>query len=263
MNDDLPQSDATVPAPSTDPAVPSAQPSDPMNSVSGTLPIHENQAAAPDPATSPAIPVAAPTYSAEPPLMVTAEQVAEPVALAAEAPSYHEAQTVPINTPVRTEPTSPVPLPVTTSAPVTPPEEPVKSEPTVSERPAPLTSHLSPSAAEENGNAAQDSVLGVVGEVLGSTGLVLFVLLLLGPLYKNLVGAPTWEALSMIGLLTSLILLGLGFILGLFLRGRVLFKVLIIIFALIAAVFYFGLFGSATISDQLSGLFGPLLNLYR
>lgn len=105
--------------------------------------------------------------------------------------------------------------------------------------------------ASDQYQEAKPSVIGTIGMVLTVIGLILFVLLLLSPLYKEMVGETIWNMIKSVGWLTTIGTLGIGLVLSIFGPGRTVLKVLAIICLLLLAVLYLGVNGYDT-------YFGPL-----
>ncbi|MBI4948498.1 hypothetical protein HY844_03035 [Candidatus Berkelbacteria bacterium] len=116
---------------------------------------------------------------------------------------------------------------------------------------------------DEPKNEPQQSVIGVIGEVVGSTGIIMLLIMLAAPLYRDYLDSSLYLAINTIGFLASFALTGLGFLLALFLKGKGFFKFILFIFLLLSAVMYFGLNTSGTISQYLNQYVAIILDYYQ
>lgn len=108
-----------------------------------------------------------------------------------------------------------------------------------------------------------DSILGTIGEVVGSIGLTVLLVMILSPLYKGIFPASVWEAIKLIGWLTAVGSLFVGFFFSLFSPRKITLKALLLVGLLITLVLFLGVDGSASITDKLNTYIGQYLNYYR
>ncbi len=122
------------------------------------------------------------------------------------------------------------------------------------------------STADVKAEVAEDheeSVIGMIGEVVGTIGIFLFIMLALSPVYKSVFSSSSWDAVKLIGWLTALASLFIGFILSLFSRGKWATKILLLIFMLLALVMFLGINGSDSLKTTIDGLTGGYLSYLR
>ncbi len=115
---------------------------------------------------------------------------------------------------------------------------------------------------KEQSSSGGPSGLAIIAEVIAVFGIILFVILAVSPFFREMLGEDTYEAVQQIGWLSALGTLGLGLILMLFTPAKGLFKVMMFILLLLAAVLFLALQGSpwiASISDYVE----PLVQFYR
>lgn len=173
------------------------------------------------------------------------------------------------------EPVAAAPMPTPPSPPVTN-NEPIISKPAEKITPPTPVKDIYPkldlktpakTTDSEPLNTAVDddspSSLGMVGEVMGIIGIVIFIIMLLSPFYKEIIGTAAWDIVRSVGWITSFITIGIGFLLSLFIRGQWVLKIILFIFVLISALMYFGVNGNATITAQLDTYLGSVLSFYR
>lgn len=115
---------------------------------------------------------------------------------------------------------------------------------------------------KEQSTQTSSSGLAIISEVIAVFGLVLFVILAVSPFFREILGDDTYLAVQQIGWLSSLGTLGLGFLLMLFSKGRGMFKILLLIFLLLAAVLFLAL-GESSLISPISSYLEPLIQFYR
>lgn len=106
------------------------------------------------------------------------------------------------------------------------------------------------------------SVLEVIGETISVFGIITFVLLAISPLFRNMLDSTTYSIVQQVGWIVALIALGLGFILMLFVKGKVLFKVSLFILIVLVTLVFISISNSA-ILEYIGGVADPILELYR
>jgi hypothetical protein len=106
------------------------------------------------------------------------------------------------------------------------------------------------------------SGIGTIGEVLIVFGLIAFLILAASPFFKSTIGG-NWEALKSIGWPTATISLALGFLLFLFNKGRVVFKVLALLLTIVAAIMTAAVFDYGSMIGPLATLLGPIASFYK
>ncbi len=106
------------------------------------------------------------------------------------------------------------------------------------------------------------SGLAIIAEVIAVFGIVLFVILVVSPFFREILGDDTYEAVQQIGWLSALGTLGVGLILMMFSKGKGLFKTMLFILLILAAVLFLALQGSSLISP-VTDLVEPLVQFYR
>lgn len=137
-----------------------------------------------------------------------------------------------------------------------------KAGPVLAETPAkPIVPAVS--APNAPNTAADISAAATIGEVLAFFGIFVLALALLSPFYKTLISGSLYPMITAVAWLVAPVSLLVSFIVLLFAKGKGLLKVAILILLLIAAVFYFGVNTSGTISIQLNNLLGTLFASYR
>lgn len=109
----------------------------------------------------------------------------------------------------------------------------------------------------------QQSVIGVIGEVIGSTGIIMTFVMLAAPFYRDYLDSSLYQAIYTIGFLASFALVVLGFLLSLFLKGKGFFKFILFVFLLLTGVLYFGLNTSGSIAEFLNQYAAILLDYYQ
>ncbi|MEX1051855.1 MAG: hypothetical protein WEC83_00490 [Patescibacteria group bacterium] len=114
----------------------------------------------------------------------------------------------------------------------------------------------------EQAPSGESSGLAIIAEVIAVFGVVLFVILAVSPFFREMLGDDTYEAVGQIGWLSSLGTLGLGLILLLFTKGKGLFKIILFILLLLAAVLFLALQGSSLIAP-ITSYVEPLVQFYR
>lgn len=106
------------------------------------------------------------------------------------------------------------------------------------------------------------SGIGTIGEVLIVFGLISLLILGASPFLKSTIGG-NWEALKSIGWPTVTLSLTLGFILFLFNKGRIVFKIFTLLLALIAAVMTAAVFDYGSMLGPISNLVDPIASFYK
>ena len=108
----------------------------------------------------------------------------------------------------------------------------------------------------------ETSGIGTIGEVLVVFGLIALLLLLVSPLLKSMVGG-SWDAIKSIGWPTTVISLGLGFLLYLFNKGRALFKIFALLLVIVSAVMYLAIFDYSSYLGPLAEMLSPIASFYK
>ncbi len=108
----------------------------------------------------------------------------------------------------------------------------------------------------------ESSGIGTIGEVLIIFGFVALLLLAASPFVRANIGT-NWDALKSIGWPTATISLGLGSLLFLFNRGRVLLKVFGFLLLFVAGLMTAAVFDYGSTLGPLSGLLDPIASFYR
>ncbi len=134
----------------------------------------------------------------------------------------------------------------------------ILAAPHQNEAPAEQHKDLNDDATIEEGSTG----LGTIGEVLVVFGLIALLILVASPFFKSTLGT-NWEALKSIGWPTASISLALGFILFLFNKGRVIFKIFALILLIVAAVMTAAVFNYGSMLGPLSGLLDPIASFYK
>lgn len=106
------------------------------------------------------------------------------------------------------------------------------------------------------------SGIGTIGEVLIVFGIIAFVILGASPFFKSMIGT-NWEALKSIGWPTATISLALGFLLFLFNKGRLVFKIFALLLTLVAAIMTAAVFDYGSMLGPLSTLLDPIASFYK
>ncbi len=106
------------------------------------------------------------------------------------------------------------------------------------------------------------SGIGTIGEVLIVFGIIAFVILGASPFFKSMIGT-NWEALKSIGWPTATISLALGFLLFLFNKGRLVFKIFALLLTLVAAIMTAAVFDYGSMLGPLSNLLDPIASFYK
>lgn len=193
----------------------------------------------------------------------------KPVAEAAKA-------TEPTPTPVKVAAEPPVKPPVDLSAPPVP-MTPSKAETkTVSVNdiytksaktetaPPPSASGSSmPQGADVAEEVGSGSTVGSIGEVLSAIGVIFFIAMVAFPFYKSFLTADLSDTVRTIGWPTSVVTLLLGFLLGLFSKGKVFSKILVALLVILAAIVYLGVSGHQSWLGPLGSLLDSSLSFYR
>ena len=131
----------------------------------------------------------------------------------------------------------------------------------ISAKPKPNEKSTDLNPASE-GKTDSGSGLAIIGEVIAVFGIIIFIILAISPFFKEIIGNDTYQAVQQIGWLSSIGSLGLGLILYMFVKGSVLFKVLIFILLLMAIVLFLAINENPLLSPIL-GYLDPLLDFYR
>lgn len=132
----------------------------------------------------------------------------------------------------------------------------ISAKPKSNEAPA----DLNPSS--EDGSSKNGSGLAIIGEVIAVFGIIIFIILAISPFFKESIGTDTYQAIQQIGWLSAIGSLGIGLILYMFVKGSVLFKILIFILLLVASVLFLAINENSLVSP-ISGTLDPLLDFYR
>lgn len=107
------------------------------------------------------------------------------------------------------------------------------------------------------------SGVGTIGEVLTVFGLIIFLLMMASPFFKQMLPTNLWEAVRSIGWPTAGVSLLLGFLLLLFAKGKGLLKLMAVIFFLVSALMYVGASGYTNLLGPLAGPLESLFSFYK
>lgn len=236
------------------------------------------------PTVQPSAPVMpAPVVEAPKPVVAPAEPAAQPV-----SPLSSKPELPPIAT-VEPTPTTTAATPSVPAEPVKPLTEPATSVVTPAQTPAPATPVApkpelpindiyptakmpeAPQMAPSNGTVPmpaegaehQESILGAIGEVVGTIGLTALLLMILSPLYKGVFSSSIWDAIKLIGWLLSVSTLFIGFIFALFAPRKITLKALLFLGLIISLILFLGVDGSAAMTAKLDTYFGQYLSYFR
>jgi len=158
-----------------------------------------------------------------------------------------------------------------TQATVTPAvSNPVKPVP-VSSKPADDIYTANETKAKQTQMGADDegetddsrSIAGGIGSLLVSLGIVIMIIILALPLVKEMIGKNIFAVSQGVGWPLVLGLLGIGGIVLLFSTGRMVVKILALVFLLIAALMYMGVLGYASFLGPLGPSLGSVFSFYR
>lgn len=108
----------------------------------------------------------------------------------------------------------------------------------------------------------EGGALGMIAEVVATFGIIIFAALLLMPLWRSFVGDDLLSMISSIGWFSALGCLFVGLVLMLFIKGKVILKVILGFILLITALLYLGSISSSLIGFLESAL-GPVFEFYR
>lgn len=108
-----------------------------------------------------------------------------------------------------------------------------------------------------------DSILGTIGEVVGSIGLTVLLVMVLSPLYKGIFPVSIWDAIKLIGWLTAVGSLFVGFFFSLFSPRKITLKALLLVGLLISTLLFLGVDGSDSIIAKLDVYLGQYLVYFR
>lgn len=163
------------------------------------------------------------------------------------------------------------------------PEEklPASSTPPAINSPAAPSATVNPAAASiddiyssvettgKNAKKAADdvsedhSIVGGIGSLLVTLGVILLVLVLVTPFFKEMLGTDLFEMIKAIGWPVIIGLLGIGAVVIFFSMGRIVVKVLAIVFLLIAALMFLGVMGYDSFLGPLRSSLGSIFSFYR
>jgi hypothetical protein len=129
---------------------------------------------------------------------------------------------------------------------------------TPAQTPSPTHKDLNDDTTIEEGTSG----IGTIGEVLIVFGIIAFVILGASPFFKSMIGT-NWEALKSIGWPTATISLALGFLLFLFNKGRLVFKIFALLLTLVAAIMTAAVFDYGSMLGPLSNLLDPIASFYK
>lgn len=104
------------------------------------------------------------------------------------------------------------------------------------------------------------SVLGMIGEIIGIIGVVLFVLMMLSPLYKEMLDPTLWETVRTFGWLSAVIALVVGFVFSLFQHGKWGMKIFLLIVLLLAGAMYYAISNPGSFLEP---ALGSILSFYQ
>lgn len=107
------------------------------------------------------------------------------------------------------------------------------------------------------------SVLALIGEVIAIIGIILFVVMLSAPLYKEAMGSDLWDAVKSVGWLTAIGTTAIGLLLSLFGKGKIFLKILILLFLLGSIVMYMGTSGMQSFLGPLGPALKQLFGFYQ
>jgi len=111
-------------------------------------------------------------------------------------------------------------------------------------------------------DSSSEGVMSIIAEVVAVFGLIIFVILAISPIFREVLGEETFIAIQQIGWLATLAALGLGLILMLFVHGKGLFKFLLFLLLLLTGVIFLALNNNSLLSP-ISSVIDPLINFYR
>lgn len=116
--------------------------------------------------------------------------------------------------------------------------------------------------AQTADHAESGTALSMIAEVVSTFGIIIFAALLLMPLWRSFVGDEVREAIATIGWFSAMGCLLVGLILMLFVKGRLVLKIILGFILLITVILYLGATQNSLI-EFLQPALGTIFEFYR
>ncbi len=115
----------------------------------------------------------------------------------------------------------------------------------------------------EEDEAEHTGAVSSIGAILAVVGLIIFLVLLASPLFKEMIPIGAWNAISQIGWIVALGSLGLGLLLMVFSPGKSGLKVVSLLAIILLALIYLGISGYGYLFGPLQPTLDPLFSFYH
>lgn len=171
------------------------------------------------------------------------------------------------------KPAEPAEMPKPTPEPATPiTPEPSSASPKAMPTPSPITDIYSKIGAPEPKKPSDDlsdlgstdnpTAMAMIGEVITILGIIITLLLVASPLFRDMIGKSLFGTISSVGWLTVVATLALGFLFSVLGKAKTIIIVLGLIFLLVAGLLYVGISYPSALG-QLPESLDSLFSFYR